>query len=162
LRWRRVNKSMLGSASAASGRELEILRRLQQNAGVPDRVGLILSESAMEPGLFGVFRSVLLLPAGIAERLSDAQLEAIITHELCHVRRRDNLAAAIHMLVEAVFWFHPMVWWLGARLVDERERACDEEVLRLGSEPQVYAEGILKVCKFYLESPLVCIAGITG
>ena len=45
------------------------------------------------------------------------------------------------MLVEAMFWFHPLVWWIGARLVEERERACDEEVLILGSEPQVYAEG---------------------
>jgi bla regulator protein BlaR1 len=89
-------------------------------------------------------------------------MEAIITHELCHVRRRDNLTAAVHMLVEAVFWFHPLVWWVGARLVDERERACDEEVLARGSDPQIYAEGILKVCEFYLESPLVCAAGVTG
>jgi len=80
---------------------------------------------------------------------------------VCHVRRRDNLATAIHMAVEAAFWFHPLVWWLGARLMEERERACDEEVL-LGSEPQVYAEGILKICELYLESPLPCVAGVTG
>jgi hypothetical protein len=66
------------------------------------------------------------------------------------------------MLVEAIFWFHPLVWWIGARLVVERERACDEDVLRLGSEPHVYAEAILNVCKHYLESPLVCVSGITG
>ena len=78
------------------------------------------------------------------------------------MRRRDNLAAAIHMLVEAIFWFHPLVWWLGARLVEERERACDEEVLKSGREPQVYAEGILTVCRHYLESPLICAAGVTG
>jgi len=89
-------------------------------------------------------------------------LEAIFAHELCHVRRRDNLAAAIHMLVEAIFWFHPLVWWLGARLVAERERACDEEVLQSGRDPQVYAAGILTVCKHYLESPLPCVAGVTG
>src|SRR3954467_4860022 len=66
------------------------------------------------------------------------------------------------MIAEAVFWFHPLVWWIGARLVEERERACDEEVLRLGSEPQIYAEGILNVCKLYVESPLVCVSGVTG
>ena len=104
----------------------------------------------------------MLLPAGISERLNDEQLDAILTHELCHVRRDDNLAAALHMLVEALFWFHPLVWWIGARLVDERERACDEDVLRLGADAQVYAEGILKVCKFYMESPLFCAAGVTG
>ena len=62
--------------------------------------------------------------------------QAILAHELCHVRRRDNLTAAIHMIVEAVFWFHPLVWWISARLMEERERACDEAVLELGSEPQ--------------------------
>jgi uncharacterized protein (TIGR03435 family) len=66
------------------------------------------------------------------------------------------------MFVETAFWFHPLVWWVGRRMVEERERACDEEVLRLGSEPRVYAEGILNVCKFYLESPLACASGVTG
>ena len=47
------------------------------------------------------------------------------------------------MLIEGLFWFHPLVWWLGARMVHERERACDEEVLRAGSEPGTYAESIL-------------------
>lgn len=76
---------------------------------------MILSESALEPGILGVFHPVLLLPAGISERLNDEQLNAILIHELCHVRRRNNLAAALHMLVEALFWFHPQVWWIGAR-----------------------------------------------
>ncbi|HKV91662.1 MAG TPA: M56 family metallopeptidase [Candidatus Angelobacter sp.] len=162
LRWRRVTKAIHGAVPTSSGREFEMLRRLEQSAGMPGRVRLIVSKSAMEPGLLGIIRPILLLPSGVAEQLSDAQLEAIITHELCHFRRRDNLAAAIHMLVEALFWFHPLVWWMGSRLINERERACDEAVLHLGNEPQVYAEGILKVCEFYLESPLVCVAGITG
>jgi len=116
----------------------------------------------VEPGIFGVFRPDLLLPEGIQEQLDRAQLEAILAHELCHVHRHDNLTAAIHMVVQATFWFHPLVWWLGARLVDERERACDEEVLRLGSKPQVYAAGILNICKLYVEAPLVCVSGVTG
>ncbi len=62
----------------------------------------------------------------------------------------------------AVVWFHPLVWWIGKRLVEERDRACDEAVLQLGNEPQAYAEGILKICKLYVESPLVCVSGVTG
>jgi len=54
------------------------------------------------------------------------------------------------------------VWWIRARLVEERERACDQEVLSVVDDAQVYAEGILNVCKLYLESPLVCVAGVTG
>jgi len=116
----------------------------------------------LEPGVVGIIRPVLLLPEGITARLTQAQLQAVLAHELCHVRRRDNLVAAVHMLIEALFWFHPLVWWLGARLIDERERACDEEVLQAGGQAQVYAESILKVCEFYLESPLTCVCGVTG
>ena len=146
VRWRRVRRAL----HAASPWPLV------------SPIPVMSSPTQMEPGVFGVFRPVVLLPEGIVDRLSAAQFQAILAHELCHVRRRDNLAAALLMVVEAVFWFHPLVWWLGARLVEERERACDEEVLRLGNEPQAYAEGILNVCKFYLESPLACTSGVTG
>ena len=95
-------------------------------------IDILLSRASLEPGIFGISRPVLVWPEGISEHLEDAHLEAILAHELWHVRRRDNLAAAIHMFVEAMFWFHPLVWWLGARLVEERERACDEEVLESG------------------------------
>src|SRR5262249_34547884 len=125
-------------------------------------IPVMTSLDSLEPGVFGIRKPILLLPEGIGDRLTPEQLQSILTHELCHVRRRDNLAAAIHMLVESIFWFHPLVWWIGARLVEERERACDEEVVRLGNEPDVYAEGILTVCKFYLQSPLACAAGVTG
>lgn len=133
------------------------------NEASPLQLGLqipVLSSAAqIEPGVFGIFRPVLLLPKDIESRLTRAQLNAIVTHEMVHVRRRDNLTAAIHIVMETVFWFFPVVWWLRARLVEERENACDEKVLRLGSEPRVYAEGILNVCKFYVESPAVCLAG---
>jgi bla regulator protein blaR1 len=149
-RWRRVR------AAVRAGSPLDLETALEAN------VPVLASPAMLEPGVFGIFRPVLLLPRGITDRLAPAHLEAILAHELCHVRRRDNLAAAIHMAVEAIFWFHPLVWWVGARLVEEREHACDEEVLRLGSQPEVYAEGILRTCQFYLESPLVCMSGIAG
>lgn len=125
-------------------------------------VPVITIPAAIEPGIFGILRPVLLIPEGLLDRVSPRQFSAIVAHEMCHVRRRDNLVSAIHMAVEALFWFHPAVWFIGARLTDERERACDEEVLRQGSEPVDYAEGILNVCKFYLQSPLDCAAGVSG
>jgi bla regulator protein blaR1 len=142
------------------------VRRLATLVNIPTKVQCAVPVMSAprfgEPGIFGIFRPALLLPEGIDQRLDRAQLDAILAHELCHVRRHDNLIAAIHMAAQAIFWFHPLVWWLGARLVDERERACDEEVLRLGSEPRVYAEGILNVCRLYVESPLACVSGVTG
>ena len=115
------------------GREVDTLRQLERTRRSHKPLAVFLSIGPVEPGVFGVFRPVLLWPAGISKHLQDNHVEAILAHEVAHVRRRDNLTAAIHMVVEAIFWFHPMVWWLGARLAEERERACDEEVLQLGS-----------------------------
>ena len=73
-------------------------------------------------------------------------MEAILAHEMCHVRCRDNLTAAISYVVECDVLV-PSAGVVDRRaVVEERERACDEEVLKLGSEPERYAEGILKVC----------------
>jgi len=165
-RWRHISAVVRRAAAIESGRELDILRRLEANDPNRSRrarpLALAASDDSLEPGVFGIRRPVLLWPPTISARLTDEQIEAILAHELAHVRRRDNLAAALHMAAQATFWFHPMVWWIGARLVDERERACDDEVLRRGSAPQVYAESILKTCEFYVESPLACVSGVTG
>src|SRR5215467_619886 len=125
-------------------------------------VQVVSSPHLFEPAVVGIFRPVLVLPEGISTRLTPDQLNAILIHELCHVRRRDNLATAMYMIVESLFWFFPLVRWIGRQLINERERACDEEVLRLVNEPLVYAEGILSVCKSYLESPLQCASCVTG
>jgi bla regulator protein BlaR1 len=123
---------------------------------------VMCSPSMPEPGVVGILRPRLILPSGIVERLTPAQLRALIVHERCHLRCHDNLTAAIHMVVEAIFWFHPVVWWIEARLVDERERACDEAVLQAGSRPQDYAEGILEVCRQSVGVRLACVAGVSG
>jgi len=142
-------------------------RRLRQIArqaiplNLDIRIRVRCCSKAIEPGVFGVFRPVLLLPEGLTERLSPAEVQAVLDHEVCHLRRHDNMASAIHMLIEALFWFHPMVWWIKVRLLDEQERACDQEVLRLGTDPHTYAESILKICRFYVASPLLCVSGIT-
>jgi uncharacterized protein (TIGR03435 family) len=145
-----------------AGREVEALLRIGCITGMQQRIELLSSRASLEPGIFGIAQPVLVWPERISERLDDAHLEAILAHELWHVRRRDNLVATMHMVVEAIFWFHPLVWWLGARLVEERERACDEEVLESGSDRHVYAESILKICEFCVESPLDCVSGVTG
>jgi len=160
-RWWRLRQTLARATSMARGREAEMLDRLAA-ARAMRSLPMYATDTTVEPGVFGVLRPVLLWPRGISEHLADEQIEAILAHELTHLRRQDNLAAALHMAVQALFWFHPLVWWIGRRLVHERELACDDEVIRLGSEREVYAESILKTCKFFLESPLVCVSGVTG
>ena len=146
MRWFRL------MAAVDAGRELALA------APVPVRA----SAAQMEPGLVGILRPVIVFPIGLLDRLSRAEIDAILAHEGAHLKRRDNLTAAIHMLVEGLFWFHPLVWLIGARMVDERERACDECVLAHGHDAQVYADGILGVCRFCIASPLACAAGAGG
>jgi uncharacterized protein (TIGR03435 family) len=129
---------------------------------VPAGLEIRTAPTVLEPGVVGLRRSVILLPEGIERFLTAEQFAAVLEHEVCHVRRRDNLTAAIHMLVETVFWFHPVVWWIGARLVAAREQACDEHVVFQTAEPIAYAQGIVSVCRRYLETPLMNVAGVSG
>jgi bla regulator protein blaR1 len=157
-RWRRISLAIQQGVPLREGREVEALRRLERTGGIRKPIQMFLSRASLEPGIFGITRPVLVWPEGISERLEGQHL----AHEVVHVRHRDNLATAMHMVVEAIFWFHPLVWCLGERLVDERERACDEDVLELGSERHVYAESILKVCEFCVGCPPACVSGVTG
>lgn len=147
LRWMQLRRTVRAAVAAS---DIDFPARVRS------------SSTQLEPVVAGILRPVLLLPAGIHNHLSPGQMRAVLAHERCHLRRRDNLTAALHMLVEALFWFYPPVWWIGARLIEERERDCDEQVLQEGHAPRSYAEGILRICEHYLASRLPCASGVSG
>jgi hypothetical protein len=146
LQWRAVH-SMLASAP-----------QLAMDVPVPVHV----TSADLAPGVFGVFHPVVIVPRAVLRELSPAQMQAMLAHEMCHVRRHDNLTAAIHKCVEALFWFHPLVWWIGANLLREREAACDETVIEEGYEQVVYAESILNVCRLGVAARFSGMAASTG
>jgi beta-lactamase regulating signal transducer with metallopeptidase domain len=120
VRWQRISMSIRNAVPLRDGREWETLRRLERSTGIHKPIALFSSPHSLEPGIFGIVRPVLIWHERISSRLDATHLPSIMAHEICHIQRRDNLAASIHMLVEAIFWFHPLVWWMGTRLVDER------------------------------------------
>jgi len=130
--------------------------------GVPVLSSASMREDRCEPGLFGLLRPVVLVPDGIGDHLSATELDAVLVHESSHARRHDNLMSSAHSLVEAIFWFHPLVWWIGRRLHEECERACDEAVIRRGVDGETYAQAILSTCRFYVESRFFAVAGVGG
>jgi len=162
LRWRQVFSIVRQTKPLKAGREVEALRQIERHTDLRNPIEILLSPSPVEPGIFGVLRPVLLWPSEISAHLDDRELRSILAHEVCHVRRRDNLFSAVHMLVEALFWFHPLVWWLGARMIEERERACDQGALESGNDRIAYAEGILKTSAFCARPSLMCVSGVTG
>jgi bla regulator protein blaR1 len=162
VRWRRVSTVAREAAPLTAGPIVDALRAIERRARLTRPIAIAASESSLEPGVFGIITPTLVWPSRLGDHLSPEQIEAILAHEVTHIRRRDNLAAILHLLAHAAFWFHPLVWWIGARLVDERERACDEAVVSSGSERHAYAESILTTCRLFTESPLACVSGVTG
>jgi len=99
------------------------------------------------PGACGLWHPCVVVPDGLSAELEPSELEAVLAHELAHVARRDNLAAGVAHAIATVFWFHPLVWWMERRMLEERENAADELVLRSGARVEDYAAGILKTCR---------------
>ncbi|HKQ73950.1 MAG TPA: M56 family metallopeptidase [Blastocatellia bacterium] len=107
-------------------------------------VPIALSESIQSPGLAGLFRPVILLPADIVSWTSREERISILHHELAHIQRRDHFVNLFQSALAAFFFFHPMMRYACRQLILERELACDDRVLSLGTAPKAYAEAILK------------------
>jgi beta-lactamase regulating signal transducer with metallopeptidase domain len=103
---------------------------------------LAASEYITVPVTVGVFRPTILLPSGWREWDSD-KLHAVLAHELSHVARRDTLTQCISLLYRAVFWFHPLAWWLQRHLSELAEQASDEAALSCGADQKHYARTLL-------------------
>ncbi|MGI8906972.1 MAG: M56 family metallopeptidase [Candidatus Sumerlaeaceae bacterium] len=107
---------------------------------------LLISEHISSPFLCGLLRPRVVLPPGSLTELTPEQLENVLLHELTHWHRRDVLVGWLQVAAQALFWFHPLMWFANARLREERENACDEQVIVSGySEPRSYADSLLKV-----------------
>ncbi|MDR3639467.1 MAG: M56 family metallopeptidase [Isosphaeraceae bacterium] len=100
------------------------------------------------PLVVGYLRPVILLPAAVVTGLTPAQLEAILAHELAHVRRHDWLINALQILAETVLFYHPAVWWISRRLRHARELCCDDVALTLTDNRAVFARALLLLEEF--------------
>ena len=138
----------------------ECLERLQRRIGLRQTLTLRFSDSIAEPMLFGFHKPIVVLPTGLAGKLSSAELESVILHELAHAKRRDNWTAAFAHVATCIFWFYPLLWWIERRLHRERELACDEMVVRYGAGPGDYMAGILKICRLQLTENVAGVSGV--
>jgi TonB family protein len=144
------------------GSALETLHRVKALLQEPRPVTLILSSDFPEPGVCGIRRPKLVLPKRVVEALTDQELEAVLLHEVAHVRRRDNLVSLFQSWLGCVFWFHPVIWLINRQLLQEREHACDEEVLSHTRNSQEYLSSLLKVFQSSLGEKLAGASLITG
>ncbi|MCB0596669.1 MAG: M48 family metalloprotease [Lewinellaceae bacterium] len=108
------------------GAWLEKLAQMKERMGIRRQVGLRETYRIHSPMVVGVFRQVILLPMGLLSGLSPEQVEAVLAHELAHVRRNDYLVNLLVSLAEILLFFNPMMWWISKKIRAEREHACDD------------------------------------
>jgi hypothetical protein len=95
------------------------------------------------PFTVGLIRSFVYLPLSVTMLLSPEQLDAVLAHELAHIRRADYFWNLVQTAVETLFFFHPAVWWLGNEVREQRELCCDEIAVSFTAQPWTYAAALL-------------------
>jgi beta-lactamase regulating signal transducer with metallopeptidase domain len=119
------------------------LRSVLEDACSDRPVTLCISDSVRVPAALGYFRPMVVFPAWALEEIPVAELNAILLHELAHLRRWDDWTNLAQKIVKAVFFFHPAVWFIESHLSLEREMACDDAVLAANFSPRAYAESLV-------------------
>jgi bla regulator protein BlaR1 len=126
----------------------ERIEALAARFGVRRSISLLATAAVDAPTLLGIFKPAILLPTSLLLRLPPEQLELILAHELCHVRRWDYLVNLIQVAMETVLFYHPVVHWLSARVRADRELCCDQAVLaKMGAPPRRYAEVLAELAE---------------
>jgi beta-lactamase regulating signal transducer with metallopeptidase domain len=106
-----------------------IAERVATRLGMPRNVNVLRTSTDLGPVVVGIWRTTVYIPNVLLECIKPPQVEAMLMHELAHVRRRDTWVAAVQFAAQVLWWFHPIVWWMNRELVRQRERCCDEEVI---------------------------------
>ncbi|MCF1751889.1 M48 family metalloprotease [Mariniradius sp. RY-2] len=123
----------------------EILENQLRSLRLGSTVKLLKSIHIDMPMTYGVWKPVILIPAGLFFQLSPQQLEAIIAHELAHIKRHDYLVNLLQSFLEIVFFFHPIFWWINKIAKEQRENACDDLAIKMGIAPKDLAYGLANV-----------------
>jgi beta-lactamase regulating signal transducer with metallopeptidase domain len=137
----------INGISDLSSEWLDQIEVLAGKLGIQHPVYTYISQYITTPMMVGFFRPVILLPLAAVNNLSPGQIEAILLHELAHIRRNDYLLNLIQSVMDAVLFFNPFAWWISKNIREEREKCCDEMVLQI-SDPYHYARALLALEEF--------------
>jgi uncharacterized protein (TIGR03435 family) len=157
-RVRRLHKLALATMSSswqATG------NRLASRLGLARVIRIVELPYVDVPLVVGCLRPVVVLPIAALTQLNAAQVEAILAHELAHVRRHDYLVNLMQTLAETLLFYHPAVWWLSARIRDEREHCCDDVAVTVCGDPVSYAAALTEL-EAWRSGELSLAAAATG
>lgn len=136
---------------------------MRQSMRLKRNVCIYFSSKVKDPVTLGHLKPIVLFPIGLVNQLSVDQVEAIILHELAHIRRWDYLMNWVQSIVELLFFYHPAVWWLSGEVRKAREDCCDDLVLRSGgTSRQVYAQTLTHLAALSFKPKTKLVMSITG
>jgi uncharacterized protein (TIGR03435 family) len=159
--WIGVRKLKRGASPA--GPELEdIVRRLKRRLRVSAPVRLCISAAVRVPTAIGWLRPYILLPVTALTGLSEAQITAILAHELAHIRRHDYIVNLLQTAVETVLFYHPAVWWVGRQMRLEREHCCDDIAVAICGSAFEYASALAELEQIRDRIPAPALAATGG
>jgi|SRR5688572_866027 len=143
--WWRIHRLHRASRAAAPSAWSGAAARIAALLGVARHVHIVDSPDVGTPTVIGWLKPVVLLPVAALAGLSPSQVEAILAHELAHIRRHDFLVNLLQTFAETVLFYHPAVWWLSARIRSEREHCCDVVALSVCGDAVGYAEALVEL-----------------
>lgn len=135
----RMQSAAVSQASASLG---QMFDSLQQRLFILRPVRLMVSGLVQVPTVVGWLRPMVLIPVSCFTGLAEEQIEAILCHELAHIRRHDYLVSIVQSVVEAVLFYHPAVWWVSQQVRRERECCCDDLAVHVGGNALSYAKAL--------------------
>ena len=160
--WLLVQRMKSHGAAPAAPALAHLAARLSRRLHIVRPVRLLESTIIDVPTVIGWIRPVVLLPASALAGLTPYQLEAILAHELAHVRRHDYLVNLLQTLVETLLFYHPAVWWLSRRIRTERENCCDDLAVSLCGDPHTYAKALADLEELRAGSRQLVLAATGG
>ena len=138
----RVHRLHEAGLAAADSCWQEVAARLASRLGLVDAVRVVESRLVGTPTVVGWMRPIVLLPVAALANLTSGQIEAILAHELTHIRRHDYLVNLLQSLGETVLFYHPAVWWVSGRIRTEREHCCDDVAVLVSGDRVSYASAL--------------------
>ncbi len=146
------------SVTAGSNDIRDILEYCKKLLNVRRDIPVVYQNHIKTPAISGVFKTKMLIPAGILDQLSADEIRYVILHELCHFKRRDMMVGMLQILLSVINWFNPFVWYAFNKMREDREPVCDEMVLSYinPDERRNYAETLIKILKCFSENRWVC------
>ena len=138
--------------------------RMRRRLRMSRPVRLLQSTHLVVPIVVGWLRPVVLLPVSAISGLTPTQLEAVLAHELAHIRRFDYLVRLMQAVVETVLFYHPAVWWVSGRIREEGEHCCDDWAVRLCPDRHSYARALVRAAELVSQSqcPRLAPAAVGG